>query len=117
MQNATATVVMAEGVIGFHEAKQIALTIATLTEQDQRKIVVDWLAADWINPLAIGLLLARRHALISQSGELKFSRMNPTVRKVFLKFEVDELFENYATLEDAIQSFDEEWNGDNAIIH
>ncbi len=118
MQNLNATVVMAQGILTFDDVKQIARTIATLDAQEQRRIVVDWLDVQWINPLAIGLLLARRHALVNQSGELKFSRMRREVRDLFCKYQLDELFENYATLEDAIQSFDEEWASDGeTIVH
>lgn len=109
MQNAT-TIVVAEGALNIHETKIIASAIAALIAQDQVRIIVDWTKADGINPLAIGLLLAQRHALLQKSGELKFCRMRPEVRRVFSNFHVADLFESYATLEDAIESFDEEWD-------
>ena len=115
MHNVTATVVMALGgknlsnTLNFYEVRKLATAISEMTEAGQVRIVVDWSEVEWINPLAIGLLLARRHALIHAGGELKFSGMNQTVNKVFSSFGVAHLFESYATLEDAIESFDEEW--------
>lgn len=111
MQNAT-TIVCAEGALDIHETKIIAGAIAALIEQDQVRIIVDWTKAEGINPLAIGLLLAQRHALLQKSGELKFCRMRPEIRRVFSSFHVAEFFESYATLEDAIESFDDEWRSD-----
>ena len=116
MQNAT-TIVVAEGALNIHETRIIATAIAALLEQDQVRIIVDWTKAEGINPLAIGLLLAQRHAALQKSGELKFCRMRPEIRRIFSNFRVAEFFEFYATLEDAIESFDEEWNregGDSA---
>ena len=113
MQNAT-TVIVVEGALNIHETKIISAAIAALSAQDQVNIVIDWTKAEAINPLAIGLLLGQRHALLQKSGELKFCRMRREIRQVFFKFGVDELFESYATLEDAIESFDEEWAADNS---
>lgn len=101
--------VLAEGALDIHGIKIIASAIAALIEQDQVRIIVDWTKAEAINPLAIGLLLAQRHALLQKSGELKFCRMRPEIRRVFSKFGVADLFESYATLEHAIESFDEDW--------
>lgn len=115
MQNATATVVLALGgknlsaTLNFHETRKLAAAISELTEAGQVRVIVDWDQVEWINPLAIGILLARRHALVNAGGELKFSRMRPEVRTVFSNFRVAEFFESYTTLEDAIESFHEEW--------
>lgn len=105
-----AAVVMAEGYLEMHETKKIAATIGALIENNQGKIVVDWQDVEWINPLAIGLLLHKRSTLVDRGGELKFCRMQKNVRKIFSDFGVEEFFENYQTLEDAIESFDQEWN-------
>jgi len=89
--------------------------IDTLITQEQLRVIIDWTKAAWIDPMAIGLLLARRHALLQKSGELKFARMRPEVRTVFSRFRMTEFFESYATLEDAIASFDEEWIQDGTV--
>ena len=107
---ANITIIVAEGALDIHETKIIAAAIAALIERDQVQIIVDWTKAEGINPLAIGLLLAQRHDLLQKSGELKFCRMRPEIRRVFFDFHVAEFFESYATLEDAIESFDEEWD-------
>jgi len=113
MQNAT-TIVCAEGALDIHATRLIASAIAALIEQNQLQIIVDWTRAEGINPLAIGLLLAQRHNLLQKSGELKFCRMRPEIRAVFCNFHVAEFFESYATLEDAIESFDEEWQSNDS---
>ena len=106
------SVVTASGDLGFRETREIAKAIGALAEQGQNKVVIDWSEADFIEPFAIAILIDRRFLLLNQSGELKFSGMNPFVRQIFSKYGVDELFENYASLEDALRSFDEEWDGD-----
>lgn len=116
MQNAT-TVVMAEGALGFPEVKIIAAAIGALIEQGRVRIIVDWTKAEWIDPLAIGLLLDRRHKLMQKNGELKFCRMTEEIRAIFCKFRVDKFFEIYATLEDALSSFDDDWGGAEGTVH
>lgn len=115
MQNAMATVIMAEGAIDIHAAKIISAAIAALSAQEQVNIVIDWSKAEAINPLAIGLLLAQRRALLQKSGELKFCRMRPEVRSIFCSFGVAEFFEGYATLEDAVESFEQGWQQDEGV--
>lgn len=113
MQSVAATVILAEGAIDIHAARVIEGAIEALITSEQVKIVLDWEKAEGINPLAIGALLSAQSALLHKSGELKFCRMTPAIRRVFFKFGVDPLFENYATLEDAVASFDEEWASGN----
>lgn len=109
MQNVTATVIVAEGAVDIYQAKIIVAAVDALIAQRQVLVIVDWSEAQWINPLAIGLLLARRHALLHAGGEIKFCRMAQAVKEIFFKFGVAEFFENYDTLEAAIESFDEQW--------
>jgi anti-sigma B factor antagonist len=117
MQRPIVSVVTARGDLDFRETREIAQVIGALAELGQNKIVLDWSETDFINPLAIGILIDRRHTLINQQGELKFSRMNSFVRGIFWKYGLDDLFENYSSLEDAIVSFDEEWSSENGNSH
>lgn len=107
---ATPTIIMAKADLDIAETRKIARAIDALIAQKQNKIVLECSRADWIDPLALGMLMARHHALTHAGGELKFARTNQVIRRIFRKFGVDELFEDYKSLEDAIISFDEEWN-------
>lgn len=107
MQNLA--VIVAEGALDMHQVKIIAAAISAMAARGQGQIILDWAAVEGINPLAIGLLLDRRHAALNSGGALKFCRMTAAVRKIFLRFKVEEFFECYETLEDAIESFNREW--------
>ena len=113
MQNPV-SIITAKADLDVHETRKIARAIDALIEQRQNKIVIECSGADWIDPLALGMLMACHHALVSAGGELKFARTNKMIRGIFWKFGVDELFEDYERLEDALLSFDEEWDAPTA---
>jgi anti-anti-sigma regulatory factor len=57
-------------------------------------------------------LLERLKVLRNLNGDLKLAGMTPYVRDIFKVVGMDQFFEDYTTLEDAIDSFDDDWEGD-----
>ena len=110
-------VVTARGDLGAREMGKICAAIGELADKRQSRIVVDWTEVESIDLWAIGVLLSRTHALRHLSGEIKFVRMSSPVRKIFLSYRIDDLYENYATLEEAIKSFEPDWEMIDATAH
>lgn len=89
---------------------KIAVAIGNLAANEHPAIIIDWAAVDFINPLAIGILLERKAAIERAGGSLSFARMSRFLRTIFWKYGMDEIFEIYSSIEDAIASLEEEWS-------
>ncbi len=106
------TVIDVTGDIDFREMIRIKEVIGSLIEKDRTKFVLNLKAVDHINYLSIGVLVERLRVLRNLNGDLKLAGMSPYVRNIFRVVGMDQFFEDYNSLEDAIQSFDEDWEGD-----
>ena len=106
------SVIDVSGDIDFREMVRIKDVISSLIEKDRTKVVLNLKAVDHINYLSIGVLVERLRILRNLNGDLKLSGMNPYVRDIFRVVGMDQFFEEYNSLEDAIESFDEDWEGD-----
>lgn len=106
------SVIDISGDIDFREMIRIKDVIASLIEKDQTRVVLNLKAVDHINYLSIGLLVERLRLLRNLNGDLKLAGMSPFVRDIFKVVGMDQFFEEYISLEEAIESFDEDWEGD-----
>ena len=106
------SVIDINGDIDFREMIRIKDVIGSLIEKDRTKVVLNLKAVDHINYLSIGVLVERLRILRNLNGDLKLAGMSPYLRDIFKVVGMDQFFEEYASLEDAIQSFDEDWEGD-----
>ncbi len=97
------------GDIDFHEMLRIKDVIGSLVENQRIKVILNLKAVDHINYLSIGVLLERLMVLRNLNGDLKLAGMNPYVMDIFRVVGMDRIFEQYGSLEDAIESFDDDW--------
>ncbi len=106
------SVIDVNGDIDFREMIRIKDVIGSLIEKERTKVVLNLKAVDHINYLSIGVLVERLRILRNLNGDLKLAGMSPYLRDIFKVVGMDQFFEEYTSLEDAIQSFDEDWEGD-----
>ncbi|HBA38998.1 MAG: hypothetical protein A2W66_11395 [Deltaproteobacteria bacterium RIFCSPLOWO2_02_56_12] len=106
------SVIDINGDIDFREMIRIKDVIGSLIEKERIKVVLNLKAVDHINYLSIGVLVERLRILRNLNGDLKLAGMNSYVRDIFRVVGMDQFFEEYTSLEDAIESFDEDWEGD-----
>jgi anti-sigma B factor antagonist len=106
------SVIDVTGDIDFREMIRIKNVIGSLIERDQTKVILNLKAVDHINYLSIGVLVERLKILRNLNGDLKLAGMSPYLRDIFRVVGMDAFFENYTSLEDAIDSFDDDWEGD-----
>jgi anti-sigma B factor antagonist len=99
------------GDIDVREMVRIKSVIGSLIEKERLKVVLNLKSVDHINYLSIGVLLERLNVLRDLNGDLKLSGMNPYLQDIFKVVGMDGVFEYYKSLEDAIESFDEDWEG------
>lgn len=106
------SVIDVSGDIDFREMIKIKDVIGALIDKDQTKVVLNLKAVDHINYLSIGVLVERLRLLRNLNGDLKLAGMSPFVRDIFKVVGMDQFFEQYTSLDEAIESFDEDWEGD-----
>ncbi|MFQ5683651.1 MAG: STAS domain-containing protein [Candidatus Binatia bacterium] len=106
------SVIAITGDIDFREMIRIKDVIGSLIEKERLKVVLNLKAVDHINYLSIGVLVERLQILKNLNGDLKLAGMSPYLRDIFRVVGMDQFFEQYTSLEDAIESFDDEWEGD-----
>jgi len=106
------SVIDVAGDIDFREMNRIREMIGGLIEKERTKVVLNLKSVDHINYLSIGVLLERLKVLRTLNGDLKLAGMSPFLRDIFKVVGMDRFFEEYTSLEDAIESFDDDWEGD-----
>jgi anti-sigma B factor antagonist len=104
-------VIDVNGDIDLREMVRIKDMIGGLIEKERLKVVLNLKAVDHINYLSIGVLLDRLRLLREMNGDLKLSGMDPHLKGIFRVVGMDGVFEFYASLDDAIESFDDDWEG------
>jgi len=77
--------------------------------RDQPHFILCLKKVEFVNYLAIGVLAAGLKVVRNCDGDVKLAEMSGPVRQIFCLVGMDALFEIYATLEEAIEAFDEEW--------
>ncbi len=104
-------VIDVNGDIDLREMVRIKEVIGGLIEKERLKVVLNLKAVDHINYLSIGVLLDRLRLLREMNGDLKLSGMHPHLKDIFRIVGMDGVFEFYSSLDDAIESFDDDWEG------
>ena len=104
-------VIDVNGDIDLREMVRIKDLIGGLIEKERLKVVLNLKAVDHINYLSIGVLLDRLNLLREMNGDLKLSGMSPYLKDIFRVVGMDRAFEFYASLDEAIESFDDDWEG------
>lgn len=99
------------GDIEMGQACRIRDIAQSLIEREQCRLVLN-LSSVWaIGYFAGGVLLGAANILREHDGDLKLCGVCPTVRRTLVFGGLYDEFEKYLSLEDAIASFDDEWEG------
>lgn len=86
-------------------APKLKERIAKQIELDINKFVIDFGNLVHINSLAMGILRGKLRVVRDLGGDIKLVGLNDHIRTIFEMIGLDELFDIYATEEEAIASF------------
>lgn len=78
-------------------------------------VLIDLSRLESIDLFSLGALATTRLMLINCGGNLKFAAPRPEVLQIIKRAGLDEIFEPYASHEEAIESFKQEWREETAI--
>ena len=102
-------VIQVRGDIDFREMVEIKKEIGWFLLADKKNVVINLGQVDHVNYLSIGVLVGSLRILRNVSGDIKLAGMQPQVRQIFQVVGMNQFFEDYATVEEALESFNEEW--------
>lgn len=86
-------------------APKLKERIAKQMELDINKFVIDFSDLVHINSLAMGILRGKLRVVRDLGGDIKLVGLNDHIKTIFEMIGLDELFDIYATEEEAIASF------------
>jgi len=105
-----ALVVNVRGAIDMREMTRVKSMIDEGIATNPR-VVLAMAAVEAIAPMTLGLLLGAAIKLRERGGDLKLAGLAPELRTTFKLFGLRQFFETYGSVEEAIESFDEAWEG------
>lgn len=86
-------------------APKLKERIAKQIELDVNKFVIDFADLVHINSLVMGILRGKLRVVRDLGGDIKLVGLNDHIKTIFEMIGLDELFDIYATEEEAIASF------------
>ncbi len=105
-----ALVVNVRGAIDMREMARVKDMIDTALGHNPR-VVLALAGVEAIQPMTMGLLLGAAVNLRKAGGDLKLAGVSPELGITFRLFNWRKHFEVYDSVEEAIESFDETWEG------
>lgn len=105
-----ALVVNVRGAIDMREMARVKDMIDTAYGHNPR-VVLALAGVEAIQPMTMGLLLGAAVKLRKIGGDLKLAGLSAELGITFKLFGLKHFFEIYGTVEEAIESFDETWQG------
>lgn len=82
-------------------------TVKRLIEEGKKKVVVDIGKVKWFASTALGSLMASYSSLKAVDGNLKIARASRKIYSLFYQMKLQEVFESFDTVEEAVASFKE----------
>ncbi len=82
----------------FHEAIRSAI------ENNKKKIVVDLSDVQFITSWGIGILIYGHTTTTNMDGGFKLAGVSDKINEIFKKTKIDNVFEQYASVEEALRS-------------
>lgn len=83
----------------FHEE------VRRMVEEGKKDLLLDFGGVTWINSTGLGLLISAYTTLRREGGRMKVCNVKDRVRSIFYVTQLNKVFDNFETAEEAIASF------------
>lgn len=93
------------GELDIDEVRRVKQRLLSDLDDGQQLLVLDLKGVDFIDSSALGLFATLRNRLEEVEGDIRFSRLSPSVRRVFEVFRLPSLFKVYDSIDEAVESF------------
>ena len=94
-----------DGELDVEEVGRVKARVLQDVSAGNHLVVLDLKDVDFIDSSALGLFVSLKNKLAVFSGDLRFSRLSPNVRRVFEVFRLPRLYQVFDTVEAAVKSF------------
>lgn len=92
-------------LLGGHETDAFHKLLYQAVSDDLVKIVVDLKNVTWMNSSGLGMLVSGLTTMRSSDGDLKLANVSERVRRPLQITRLENVFEIYQSVEEAIKSF------------
>lgn len=82
-------------------------TVKKIIEEGSKKVVVDVGKVKWFASTALGSLMASYSSLKAVDGNMKIARASKKIHSLFYQMKLQEVFESFDSIKEAIESFNE----------
>ena len=92
-------------IMGGPDATDMHDYLHDLINQNKKKVVIDLSKVEWMNSTGLGILISGLTTLRNNGGELKLACVTDKIESLLTITKLITVFENYDTVEQAVQSF------------
>jgi len=93
-------------IMGGPDATTLHEKLHELIESGTLSVVIDLRDVDWMNSSGLGILIGGLSALRKSGGDLRLSTVTEKIEEVLRITKLDRVFDIYASIEDAIASYE-----------
>jgi anti-sigma B factor antagonist len=106
VQHGDVTVLKVEGnLMGGPDASALNSKLHELVEGGTRQVVIDLRGVAFMNSSGLGLLIGGASMMKSAGGGLRLANASEKIMALIKITKLETLFDNYATVDDAVASF------------
>ncbi|HWP58986.1 MAG TPA: STAS domain-containing protein [Candidatus Acidoferrales bacterium] len=105
------------GDIDLAEMIRIKHKIIDLADHGQVNVILNIKSVDAVSFFAVGGLIGLLQKLRNLEGDLKIACASDFVTRIFQRAGAEPWIESYASVEDAVGSFDDDWAGAEGTVH
>ena len=91
--------------VGGDETDELRDTIKKLSDEGNKKLVIDLGEVLYLNSTALGVLISAHANYSKREGKIKLCQLNKNLENLFVINKLALIFDSYPTQEEAIQSF------------
>ncbi|MBP9095382.1 MAG: STAS domain-containing protein [Ignavibacteria bacterium] len=91
--------------VGGDETDELRDTIKKLSDEGNKKLVIDLGEVLYLNSTALGVLISAHANYSKREGKIKLCQLNKNLENLFVITKLALIFDSYPTQEEAIQSF------------
>ena len=97
---------MSGKIMGGPDHDRFKAEIKDLIDKGFSKVVLDFSGVPWLNSTGLGILISGYHSLRVAEGGMKICNVKERVLSIFYVARLNEVFEVYGSLDEAVASFE-----------
>ena len=94
-------------LMGGPETAEIHNRVKELVANGVAKVLIDLGKVTWMNSTGLGALMSALTTVRNAKGDLKIARATDKVKSLFMVTKLITIFDNYETIDEALESFKE----------